>query len=874
MNLLRFLACLPLFFLVLPEASAQIADNFSDGDLTQNPAWAGNPDSFRINTAGELQLDAAVAGAVRLSVAGNIPDSAVWEFRFRLDFAPSNNNQLKIWLLADQADLDAASGYFFEIGETGSLDALRFYRQDAGVKTLIASGTPALVASNPDIRLRVRRTKAGVWEAEAAAGSGAFQAQFSVSDAAYTGGPNRHFGIQCIYTASNTTRFYFDDLSIVPNVPDTTPPTLSAVSASDAVTVVVQFDETLDSLGAIDPSRYSIDKGIGQPQTVALLANRQSVRLTLATPLATDTYILQANGIKDLAGNAGGVQNASFQFQKIEAAGEFDILINEIMADPAPGVGLPEVEWLELYNRSGKIIELSTLRIQDASGSPIALPAHLLLPGAYVVLAAAANAAVLQSASASPVLGTAIGSTILNNDGDLLTLSDAAGNTIDRVSYTLDWHTDANKSDGGWSLERINPALPCLGRSNWQSCPLPPGGTPGAQNASYQATTDQELPRLVYAFPETPASVLLGFSEELDKTTAETLAEYHISPSITITAADILPARAFVRLTLATPLQPSVLYAVYVGDAVTDCSGNPVPATDTLFIGLTEKPEYQDIVVNEVMFNPATGNGRYVEFYNRSKRIFNWSEFFIASFYDGADVNPVTHDRLFLPGQYAVFTEFPHNIRSTFANIHPTDVLENDLPSMDDDAGNITLYWAKDGATVVLDSLTYSADWHNALLSSGDRDGVALERLDPNGPGNEASNWTSASASVTGQPGTPTLPNSQRLSASPGGPEWLTLASSRLSPDADGFEDFLEIRYELPRAGFFAAMTVFDAEGVPVKRLVRQELIGTEGFLRWDGDIDNGDRAQPGIYVLLLELYAPDGTTERMKKTVAVVGKF
>lgn len=874
MKLIHFLACLPLFFLAPTSVHAQIADNFSDGNLNQNPAWAGDIDSFNINAAGELQLDAAVAGAARISVAGNIPDSAVWELRFRLDFAPSNNNQLKIYLLADQADLAAANGYFLEIGETGSLDALRFYRQDAGTKTLIASGLPALVASNPDIRLRVRRTATGGWELEAASGTGAFQAQFSTVDATYAGGPNRHFGIQCIYTASNITRFYFDDLSILPDVPDTTPPVLLSADANDANTVTVLFDEILDSLSAIDPAHYSINNGIGQAQTANLQADRKSVRLELTNALSTGSYSLQAVGVKDLAGNESSAQNVVFQFQKIEAAAEFDILINEIMADPTPGVGLPEVEWLELYNRSDKIIELSGLRIQDATGTPVVLPAHLFLPGTYVVLAASVNAATLQTVASGPVLGTAIGTTILNNDGDLLTLTDAAGNTIDRVSYTVDWHTDADKNDGGWSLERINPELPCLGRPNWQSCPVPPGGTPGAQNASFQTTTDQEPPRLVYAFPETPTSVLLGFSEELNKVGAEILAEYHISPSINISNAEILPARAFVRLSLATALQPSVLYAVTVGSAVTDCSGNPVPSTDTLFIGLTEKPEPQDIVANEVMFNPATGNGRYVEFYNRSNRIFNWSEFFIASFFDGTEVLAVTHDRLFLPGQYAVLTEFPNNIRSTFSNIKPADVLENDLPSIADDAGNITLYWSKDGATVVLDSLDYSEDWHNALFSSGDRDGVALERLDPGGPTNAASNWTSASAAVTGLPGTPTLPNSQRLSASPSASGLITLSANRLSPDADGYEDFLDIRYDLPRAGFFAAMTVFDSEGIPVKRLARQELIGTEGNLRWDGDLDGSGSARPGIYVLFFELFAPDGATERLKKTVAVVGKF
>src|SRR5690606_20988926 len=107
----------------------------------------------------------------------------IWELRFRLDFAPSNQNLLRIYVLADQSDLAAANGYFFEIGETGSLDAIRFYRQDAGVKTLLATGTPGLVAVNPDVRLRVKRTVAGAWELAAAAGGGALQNQFAVAEA-------------------------------------------------------------------------------------------------------------------------------------------------------------------------------------------------------------------------------------------------------------------------------------------------------------------------------------------------------------------------------------------------------------------------------------------------------------------------------------------------------------------------------------------------------------------------------------------------------------------------------------------------------------------------------------------------------------------
>ena len=44
---------------------------------------------------------------------------------------------------------------------------------------------------------------------------------------------------------------------------------------------------------------------------------------------------------------------------------------------------------------------------------------------------------------------------------------DNMGNIIHAVNYTVDWYQDAVKSDGGWSLELINPESPCQGASNW-----------------------------------------------------------------------------------------------------------------------------------------------------------------------------------------------------------------------------------------------------------------------------------------------------------------------------------------------------------------------------------------------------------------------
>ncbi len=870
----RFLLIIA-FLIPVAAASGQISDDFSDGNFTDNPAWTGDVASFMVNTAAELQLNAPAAGASLLAVQGNIPDSAVWNLRFRLNFSPSNQNLLRIYLLADQQNLSLANGYFLEIGETGSQDALRFFRQEAGVKTLIAIGQAALVATNPNIRLRIKKTVSGDWTVEAAPPTGALQPQFVVTDATFSGGPDRFFGVQCLYTTSNIANFFFDNISILPDLPDETPPVLLGASAVNELQVLAIFDEDLDPVSANTTANYSLSGGVGEPQSAFLQSDNKSVLLNLNAPLTTGNYTFQSSGIKDVTGNASLTQTFDFQYVRVETATEFDIIINEIMADPSPSAGLPDLEWLELLNRSDKIIDLASLRISEGTGAALPLPAHLMYPGTRVVLTAATNVATLRLVAADTVLAGPLSSTALNNDGEVLTINHINGQTIDRVAYSVEWHTEPDKEDGGWSLERINPDLPCIGAENWASCPRIPGGTPGAINAAFAQTTDTKAPRLLYAFPESATVIVLVFSEGPDKSTALNPQAYHFIPSRNILSAQISADPARVRLTLSEALQAATLYALLLQNTVQDCSGNAFNALDTCFTGLPEKPDFQDIIINEVLFNPPTNGERYVELYNRSQKIFKWSEFFIANFRDGSDVEAFTTEQLLLPGIYQVFTANRKSVLDRFRNIHPDDVLRQTLPSLSDDADNLTLYWVQNGQTVIVDSLNYVDEWHNGLFSSSDRNGVALERIRSTAPTNDPANWTSASPLLTGAPGTPTLPNSQRLGPlDVVGDDLIILPVERLSPDDDGYEDFLEIQYKLHVEGYGATMTIFDSGGTPIKRLIRQELIGTEGNLRWDGDLDDGSRARPGIYVLFMEIYSPSGAVKNVKRSVSVVRRF
>ncbi|MCH8319803.1 MAG: adenylosuccinate lyase, partial [Acidobacteria bacterium] len=83
-----------------------------------------------------------------------------------------------------------------------------------------------------------------------------------------------------------------------------------------------------------------------------------------------------------------------------------------------------------------------------------------------------------------------------NNSGDATILKNNRGIVVDKVEYSASWHSDAEKMEGGWSLERINLFHPCSQRTNWSSSIHNLGGTPGWKNSIDDPSPDTSLLRV------------------------------------------------------------------------------------------------------------------------------------------------------------------------------------------------------------------------------------------------------------------------------------------------------------------------------------------------------------------------------------------
>ncbi len=852
---------------------AQVSDNFSDGDLTNNPTWLGDAANFIVNPAFQLQLNAPAAGNSLLYLPTAVADSAVWEIYFRMDFSPSGSNSLHIVLQSDQNDLLNGNGYYLFLGETGSDDAIHFYRMDDGNTTLLASASTGAVANMPTVRLQMKRQTGGNWTLFADyAGGQNFQTEFTLTDATYGGSNDQFFGIQCDYTATRTDKFFFDDISVAPLVPDTLPPVLLSANAISATEVEIFFDENLEENAATEPANYSINNGIGQPAAAFLdAADKTLVHLSLQTPLSSpNDYSLTVDNIADLEGNVSGAQAASFTFFEPDTAAEFDILINEIMADPTPAVTLPSVEFIELYNRSEKTLDLEGFGF-SSGGTPRIFPGYLLQPKSYIIVCDNSNVDSL--ASYGEVIGLA-GFPNLVNSGDELTLTDATGHTIHFVSYSLETYRNPQKANGGWTLELINPLAPCQGESNWRSSNSLLGGTPGQPNSVLNETPDSQGPDLLRAFSsvDQPDRIALFFNKGLEKTAAQDIGNFSISNGIEITAASLLPpANQVVHLQLAAPLAASIVYEITLADAIADCTGNFIQ-NKTATIALPEPIEPMDIIINEVLFNPASGGVDFVEVFNRSAKVLNLGDLVIGNLREGMDtvVREIVTNKLIFPGEYAVFTSNPGIVKANYTVENMDALLTNDLPALNNDAGNVTLFRGGAVDVVVVDAFDYQEDFHHPLLD--DPDGVSLERLSPDAPTQDRNNWHSAAGAVGFA--TPTYQNSQSIPDPNSATDFFDILEKKLSPDGDGFQDFLLINYKTDGPGYTAQVKIYDIEGRPVKTLINNELLPTEGFLRWDGFTDRGDKARVGIYIVYAQVFRSDGTVKEFKETCVVASQL
>lgn len=647
--------------------------------------------------------------------------------------------------------------------------------------------------------------------------------------------------------------------------PDQKAPDLIELNVLGASIIRLVFSETLESVSATEASNYALSPEIGL-QVISV--NKDTVTLFLSREMLSGvTYEVTVKNLRDLFGNILPLTTRSIRYVKLSTVQAGNVVINEILYRPD---GSDNPEFVELYNRSSKNFNLDGWQLGDGAG-PISLEgAPMLEASSYLVLTGN------RSFAASSDEGVYLtGFPSLNDNADAVYIRSETGITIDSLFYDDNWNAVE-----GVSMERRDPAAASNDPFNWSSSSSTAGFSAGKQNSTYRP--DESPPEVVFSTSLSENIFEARFNEFIRLTPD---LRFLIGGSkLQIDQFDSNRGnRIFLRMPVSKTVDAENSYTLSVQN-LSDVKGN-ITVSASVPVSGSLKPG--SVVINEIMYNPLSDpddnrpdQSEYIELRNRSESAVSLEGFIL---HDAPDENgnvrpllPVNAASKWIPPN-GILLVYP-DTSATFARSRTAIFfgLENDLSTAQTvriDRNSLSLastadaIYLADSTGTTVDSVYYDEDWQNPNLP--DTRGIALERINPAGPGNDESNWSS---SISDKGGTPGRENT--IYQTPGTRQdkiGIRFDPNPFSPDDDGFEDHLFINYKLDQADYLLKVRIFDRYGRQVRKLADGQPSGFDGSLIWDGRTDGGTKNRIGIYIVLFEAYNSSSGKNRTFKEVVVL---
>ena len=846
-----------LCLLQLPfAATAQLRDSFDDGELLNNPRWFYNAGDFDA-AGGQLKTANANGGTVKYGISALCkPDSAVlFNYDFQFQFNPSSQNYVEFYLTADTFVERAQNGYFVRTGDLK--DEISFYKLSNGIRTEIISGTDGeLNKTNNQYKISVERRNdtfflhrmneiTGIWVTEGWAVEPGFKAL-------------KYSGLHIVQNGTSVIgKHSFDNIFIGRKSVDSIKPKMLFAQYNSPNEVRVTFSEPVKNLSTAQFSLQSnviIGANVDANNAAVVILNLQQI------PAKNQYFILSNNGTADLEGNLSNLHSIALFTKFADTAVRGELYFSEVMANPVPSISvLPEAEYIEIFNPTKKVFTLKGYKLTDGS-STATLPDSVIMPGSYLSI----SKSTANLRSFGPWVGVS-SLPSLNNSGDKITLINHRGELIATVEYNEAWHDDGLKKAGGWSLELIDTAAACISQGNWRSN-ASGGGTPGKRNsvAGTLATKPDFYVNDVYvsAIDRTE----LHLSSPADSAMAMNLSSFRLKES------GDLPSRfdglsedgMTMYLRWPKPFKTNKVEVLEI-NGLRACTLRDSVSEEVAF-GLAENSEPDSIFINELLFDPKGDGYDFAEIYNAGTGIVELEKLVFSNANDTFKTvytTPPMKSRCLLPGEFVVLTENAEQIKAQYKQHNKKAFyVVSSLPTMSNDEGRVKLM-SKQGKT--LDSFYYKDNYHSPVLDNPD--GVSLEKTQPDGQRNDASYWTSATASAGFA--TPGLHNSQLRVIVKDKLNYFTLAGDVFSPDNDGNNDLMSIAYFLPDPGYYITATLFSETGFTVARPFVNYSVEQKGTLYWDGKTDRGV-VLPGNYIVFIEAFNQKGNTIKEKLTVSV----
>jgi hypothetical protein len=494
----------PVYPFTVPFFVTLVQDDFSDGDFTNDPTWGGDEDAFVVedkvlrSNVGQL----SAANSYYLSTASSLVSNCEWDFWVNLKFSVSGSNYVDLFLISDNENLKSTSlnGYFVRIGETDKKISLYKKTSSSSTPISLIDGDKNVVSSSSNnlFKIKVIRKEDNSWALSydnTGTGNSFSPAKIAPAEAnpiltsSYMG-----ISIQQSTAKDPANNHYFDDIYAGPIIPDTISPMVNGISVDidNKNKVIVTYSESIKPSSV---SNYMLSTG-EIPLSTSLSVDEQRDTLTFASTFVSGTiYTLYIDKIDDLAGNPLDAFVDGYRFGITETPELGDLIINEIMFNNPDNAE----EYVEIYNKSNKILDVSGVRITTMKTTPpkegqspyntgATIPqGTTILPSGYLALCKTPDIERNYFATPDTAQFAIVAVPSLNNDGATLVLCSSSYDIVfDSLTYSSKWHNPIVQNKKGVALERINPDMPSNQSSSWTSAAADVNyGTPGYKNSQY-----------------------------------------------------------------------------------------------------------------------------------------------------------------------------------------------------------------------------------------------------------------------------------------------------------------------------------------------------------------------------------------------------
>jgi hypothetical protein len=267
-------------------------------------------------------------------------------------------------------------------------------------------------------------------------------------------------------------------------------PVLTSAFATEPTRITLVFSESVNPLLAINTQLYSVSGGVSVSGALVSGGNLNTIVLQVSPPLeSSQSYTLSVWGIEDCFGNVSELQETEVFLALSPVAG--DIVINEILFNPVVG----GADYLEIYNRSGKALNIQGLRIvryrldnpEEIMQQVLVASQPMVMPPYSYFTYTSDTANVLANYHVeNPEWLFQLNLPNFPNSEAILAITLFDTMELDRLQYRTNWHFELLDNQRGVSLERINPDGSTQDRHNWKSAAGGRGsGTPTYRNSQF-----------------------------------------------------------------------------------------------------------------------------------------------------------------------------------------------------------------------------------------------------------------------------------------------------------------------------------------------------------------------------------------------------